>query len=95
MKMSSASKFSLIPGWFADTLRDFTPCEGIAVLRLDADWYESTIQCLTSPYPSVVPGGLIIVDDYYTWDGCARAVHDYLSRCKLSDRIRSMLPDKR
>lgn len=31
--------------------------------------------------------GLIIIDDYYAWDGCSRAVHDYLSRTRSLDRI--------
>lgn len=38
-------------------------------------------------FPLVVPGGLILIDDYYTWDGCARAVHDYLSREQAAERI--------
>jgi O-methyltransferase len=61
---------------------------GIALLRLDGDWYESTMACLDALYDRVVPGGLVIIDDYYTWDGCARAVHDFLSRRGVSARIR-------
>ncbi len=34
-----------------------------------------------------IPG---IIDDYFTWDGCARAVHDYLSRNDLPYRIESL-----
>jgi O-methyltransferase len=89
MKRSRASKFSLVPGWFADTLPDFAPCEGIAVLRLDGDWYDSTLECLIHLYHYVIPGGVIIIDDYYTWDGCTRAVHDFLAQSKRTDRIRS------
>jgi O-methyltransferase len=36
----------------------------------------------------VVDSGLIIIDDYYAWDGCARAVHDYLSEIKSPSRLR-------
>jgi hypothetical protein len=36
----------------------------------------------------VVPGGLIILDDYYYWDGTAKAVHDFLSNNNLIERIR-------
>jgi len=57
------------------------------LLRLDSDWYESTKQCLENLFDLVVDGGLVIIDDYYVWDGCARAVHDFLSKrgslCKL------------
>jgi Macrocin-O-methyltransferase (TylF) len=59
----------------------------IAVLRLDGDWYDSTMLCLEHLFPLVVPGGLMLIDDYYTWDGCARAVHDYLSREQAAGRI--------
>lgn len=52
----------------------------IALLRLDGDWYDSTMICLESFFPRVAKGGLIVIDDYGTWDGCTRAVHDYLSR---------------
>lgn len=87
MKMSSALRVHIIKGWFAETLNTFPPGERIAVLRLDGDWYESTMQCLTELYPRVSPNGLIIFDDYYAWDGCALAVHDYLSRMRLPCRL--------
>jgi O-methyltransferase len=66
-------------GWFKDTVPHQAK-EPIAVLRLDGDWYESTIVCLEHLYPRVQRGGLVIIDDYETFDGCSRAVHDYLSR---------------
>jgi hypothetical protein len=88
MDRSSATRVTLMKGWFSETLPGFVVPGGIAVLRLDADWYDSTLQCLESLYQQVVPGGLIVIDDYYTWDGCAKAVHDYLSRHQVSDRIR-------
>jgi hypothetical protein len=33
-------------------------------------------------------GGFIILDNYFTWDGCSRALHAFLSANVLSDRIR-------
>jgi O-methyltransferase len=87
MQMSAAKCFKLVEGWFSHTLRNFVPDEPIAVLRLDGDWYESTMECLNALYPHVVPGGLIIIDDYFAWDGCSRAVHDYLSRTQALERI--------
>ena len=42
------------------------PIERLAVLRLDGDLYESTIQCW-SPYDKLSVGGYVIVDDYATW----------------------------
>ena len=65
-------------GWFENTLPSASVGQ-IAILRLDADWYASTAICLEHFFDMVVPGGVIIIDDYGTWDGCTRAVHDYLS----------------
>ncbi len=45
-----------LPGWFKDTLAD-APIDQIAVLRLDGDLYESTIQSLDALYPACRPGG--------------------------------------
>ena len=61
--------------------------EPIAILRLDGDWYDSTMVCLEHLFPKVIPGGLIILDDYYAWDGCSKALHDYLSKYKRAERI--------
>jgi O-methyltransferase len=58
MRMSAAKCSKLVEGWFCGTLADFTPEEPIAVLRLDGDWYDSTMQCLTALYPHVMLGGL-------------------------------------
>lgn len=74
-------------GLFEDTLPkvDTGP---IALLRLDGDWYNSTMCCLEALFRRVVSGGLIVIDDYGTWDGCTRAVHDYLSRYQRPEAIR-------
>ncbi|MDE2165875.1 MAG: class I SAM-dependent methyltransferase [Alphaproteobacteria bacterium] len=87
MRKSKAGKFQLIKGWFNETLPGLKISEPIAVLRLDGDWYESTMECLNTFYPQVMSGGIIILDDYFTYEGCSRAVHDYLSRHKTGDRI--------
>lgn len=87
MALANVETFHVIKGWFNQTLPSFKPAQRIAVLRLDADWYSSTAECLNHLYDKVVPGGLIILDDYYTWDGCSRALHDFLSVNKSLDRI--------
>lgn len=85
MKLAKAKDYEIQKGWFKDTLYKFN--EKIAVLRLDGDWYESTTECLENLFDKVVKGGVIIIDDYYTWDGCSRAVHDYLSKNNLANKI--------
>lgn len=81
--------FRCIKGWFDQTVPVFNKTNKIALLRLDGDWYDSTMVCLKHLYPKVLKGGIIIIDDYYTWDGCSRAVHDYLSEIKSVSRISS------
>jgi hypothetical protein len=64
----------LIRGLFEDTI---TLDEPVAFAHLDGDWYESTMTCLTRLAPLLVPGGRLVLDDYYTWSGCRRAVDEY------------------
>jgi O-methyltransferase len=87
MKLSGATSFSLVKGWFNQTLPSFTPPCEIAVLRLDCDWYDSVRLCLERLYPHVAPGGIVIVDDYYTWDGCAHAVNEFISGFAPPDAV--------
>jgi len=87
MKLSGARDYQLVRGWFDQTLPGFSPPSPIAILRLDGDWYESTLVVLEALFKHLAPGGIVIVDDYYAWDGCSRAVHDFLSRHHLTARI--------
>jgi O-methyltransferase len=81
MAASGARNYTIHKGWFEDTLPKIPP-EPIALLRMDGDWYESTMCILENLSDRVVPGGLIIVDDYYAWDGCAIAVNEYAAKKK-------------
>ena len=74
-----------LPGWFKDTLPD-APIDRIAVLRLDGDLYESTIQGLDALYPRLSPGGFCIIDDYNI-KGCRQAVTDYRAKHGISAEI--------
>jgi hypothetical protein len=75
MAMSAARDYSIVKGWFSETLPR-AEVRSIALLRMDADWYESTKQILDNLADRVVSGGLIIIDDYYVWEGCTRAVNE-------------------
>jgi O-methyltransferase len=88
-RLKLTDQVKLVKGWFDDTLPDTREKIGpIAMLRIDADWYQSVRCCLDQLYEQVSPGGLVILDDYYTWDGCTLAVHDFLSERQLPLRIR-------
>jgi O-methyltransferase len=85
----TGAAYEIIPGWFDDTVPSYARRgASIAVLRLDGDWYDSTMTCLTHLFPLVAPGGLVIIDDYYDWEGCRRAVHDFLSREQRTEALR-------
>jgi hypothetical protein len=64
----------LVKGLFEDTIDIDEP---VAIAHLDGDWYESTLTCLKRIAPHVVPGGRIVLDDYYAWSGCRTAVDEY------------------
>lgn len=83
----STDSMHLHKGWFCDTVDGFLVEGGIALLRLDGDWYDSTMTCLRQFAPQMNRSGIIIIDDYFTWDGCCRAVHDYLSEHKSTLRL--------
>jgi O-methyltransferase len=77
--------------WVADSLEGLPPrnltdypadattgrSERWAVIRLDGDYYESTVQALNSLYPNLSPRGWIIIDDDHAIDACRQAVGDY------------------
>jgi O-methyltransferase len=67
-----------LEGWFKDTLPS-APIEKLAVLRLDGDMYESTIQALEALYHKVSLQGAVIVDDFNV-NACAKAVHDFRAK---------------
>lgn len=76
-------------GWFQHTVpRDAATVGPIAILRLDGDWHASTRVCLEHLYEQVVPRGFVIVDDYGTYDGCRRAVDEFLAARGLEVRLR-------
>ena len=90
MCLAKATRTHFVQGWFDRTLPGYQPPTQISVLRLDGDWYESTMACLQHLYKHMAKGGVIIIDDYYAWDGCSRAVHDFLAAEKLALRIRQL-----
>jgi hypothetical protein len=63
-------------GLYGDTLPILGPGP-IALLHADADWYYSTKQILDNLYDDIVPGGIIIFDDYHFWSGCKLAVNEF------------------
>ena len=72
---------TFIKGKVEDTLKIKSNLpEKISVLRLDTDWYDSTIVELEVLYPKLEIGGVLLIDDYGYWDGARKAVDDYFLR---------------
>lgn len=70
---------TLVPGWFNETLPTLEVSQ-IALLHIDADWYESVLDVLEALFDRVVEGGYVVLDDYGYWEGCARAWKDFCVR---------------
>ena len=79
-------RIRFVQGWFGDTLPE-APIKQIALLRLDGDMYESTIDALVNLEPRVSPGGFVIVDDYGGIEACREAVGDYRAKAGITAEI--------
>ena len=78
-----------LKGWFRDTLPN-APIGRLAVIRLDGDMYESTMEALIHLYPKLSGGGYLIVDDYGAITNCRQAVDDYRKSQGITDEMRTI-----
>lgn len=76
------SKIHFIKGKVEDSIPQIMPSK-ISLLRLDTDWYESTKHELKHLYPLVSRNGIIIIDDYGHWQGCKKAVDEFLDEINM------------
>jgi len=77
-------KICFLEGFFSETL-PMAPIDRLAILRLDGDLYESTMDALVHLYPKLSIGGYVIIDDYGYWPGCAKAVEDYRKEHNITE----------
>ena len=75
----------LIKGRVQDSLPGFLaeqPGLRICILHLDMDIYEPTLVALQHLYDRVVPGGIVILDEYGIppWEGEARAIETFFGK---------------
>jgi hypothetical protein len=75
-------RFHFVKGLIEDTVPSQAP-ESIALLRLDTDWYESTKHELVELVPRMLPGSVVIIDDYGHFRGARDAVDEYLDSSDL------------
>ncbi len=83
------SQVEFLSGWFRDTLPE-APIERLALVRLDGDMYESTMDALVNLYPKLSIGGYLIVDDYGALPTCRQAVHDYRETHGVREKIEAI-----
>ena len=71
----------IVPGFFDETLSQF-PDRPIALLHIDADLYQSYRAVLTKLFPRVVPGGVVLFDEYGTvnFPGATKAINEYFAQ---------------
>lgn len=72
------SAVTCVKGLFQDTIPQRLPAR-IAFAHLDGDWYDSTRHALTAVWPRLSLGGRVQLDDYGAWEGCRKAVDEFVS----------------
>lgn len=82
-----ADKFLLVKGDVLETIPQTIP-QHIALLRLDTDWYKSTLYELEWLYPRVSKNGIIIIDDYGGWQGSKKATDFYFKKNKVNPKLK-------
>ena len=58
---------------------DENPALRISLLNLDTDIYEPAVTILEHLYPRIVPGGVLLLDDYAVFPGENKAVEEFFA----------------
>ena len=82
-------RVKFLVGWFSDTLPS-APIERLAVLRIDADMYQSTMEALRYLYPKLSVGGYVILDDYGAVTVSKQAILDYRAEQGITEEIKQI-----
>lgn len=73
-------------GLFKETFKEPLP-HRVALLHIDADWYESVLDSLRTFYPLIPTGGIIVLDDFGHWEGAREAFYDFCLEQKIKPLI--------
>ena len=71
-----ALNIHFVKGLYADTLQVNRP---VAFAHIDCDWYDSVTLCIARIAHHLSPGGIMLFDDYHSFEGCRRAVDAWLA----------------
>lgn len=69
---------TFVKGYYEETIPGAVTFP-VAVAHLDCDWYDSLMICLREIEPRLVVGGRFVIDDYYSWSGCTRAIDEFFA----------------
>jgi hypothetical protein len=88
--VSASQRCFFIDGDILQTVPDYVsanPGLRISLLHLDVDVYKPTMTALEHLYDRVVPGGLIVLDEYamMEWGGESKALEDFFTERKLPE----------
>jgi O-methyltransferase len=64
-------------GFFNATFNVSPMPSKIAFLHVDSDWYDSVMHTMETFYHLVVPGGVILFDDFGWWEGSRVAFYEF------------------
>lgn len=68
------NNINLVKGLYENSLKIDFP---VALAHIDCDWFDSVLLSLQKIEPYLVSGGTLVIDDYYTYSGCRKAVDEY------------------
>jgi asparagine synthase (glutamine-hydrolysing) len=72
------TRIALHKGLFEDTLK-ISGSDKIALAHIDCDWFDPVFYCVSQISPALSPGGVMIIDDYNDYQGCRKAIDQYLA----------------
>jgi O-methyltransferase len=78
-----------LKGFFNQTL-DRAPLARLAILRVDADLYSSTLDVLNALYQKLSPGGYAIFDDYQNLPDCRKAIDQYRAEHGITEELKKI-----
>jgi asparagine synthase (glutamine-hydrolysing) len=76
--MVDGRTISLVKGLFEETV-PATDIGRVAFCHIDCDWYDPVTFCLDQIAARLAPGGLMLLDDYHDYGGCAQATNEFLA----------------
>ena len=71
-----ACNIRFVKGLYQDTLEIEQP---VAFAHIDCDWHDSVAICIERISGMMSPGGVMLFDDYHSFDGCRRPIDDWLA----------------